>query len=75
MIATLVRNIRPHGLVKVRPREVFAAGLALIIISYNNFPQKRLEQKHRFLLRRTAGNLRGHCREAHVCGAAAPNPT
>jgi hypothetical protein len=37
----------------VQPGEVFAAGLALMIISYNNFPQRTLEQKCRFLLRRT----------------------
>jgi hypothetical protein len=59
----------------VQPGEVFAAGLALMIISYNNFPQRTLEQKYRFLLRRTAEDLRAHFREANAAGAAAPNPT
>ena len=56
--------------VKVRPREVFAAGLALIIISYNNFPQRTLQQKSRFLLRRTAGNPRANFRRANALGGA-----
>jgi len=44
----------------VQPGEVFAAGLALMIISYNNFSQRTLKQKLGFCcaaLQETSGRI------------------
>jgi hypothetical protein len=49
---------------------VFAAGLALMIISYNNFPQRTLEQKYRLCCAALQETFRPNFR-ANALGAAA----